>query len=290
MINWIKKMFIYLMFALSNVEKNALSQKGEDLNDNNSITQKMRVNQLADDLIQGRITEEVILLRARLYKVIEASSELENAVKPILNDNGEITGYDISVPANKKPLHKKIKGDSFDNYKVLMVINNEPITASVLDSFERIDKYGIEQENSIIVNRDIHAKFNIEKYAKKLFIREIDSETRLLEFYIPKYYDEYNRTSNLLISAIKKAMVNPRQIDLLDIKSIGFITNKDIGVKDFLEFQYLIDKFDKIVEYDGNYVIKFIGKVMVENENILEKYRNEKLDEKYNNKEFKGKL
>lgn len=290
MFKWIKKQFLYLSIALTNVEKNALGQSGNVMSDDTNITQKQRVNQLADDLIQGRITEEVTLLRARLYKIIEATDELENAVKPILNDKGELVGYDISEAPKKKSIHKKIKGDPFDSYEVLMIINNEPITASVLDSFERINKYGIKQDNSIVINRDIKPKFDLEKYSTRLFIRKIDSDKRLLEFYIPKYPDKYDRKTNLLISNIKKAKMNPRNSDILDIKSVGFITNKDVGVRDFLEFQYLIEKYDKIVEYDGNYIIKFIATPMVEGNRILEKYRSHKLDEKYKNKEFKGKL
>lgn len=285
LLKWFKRQVSYLALAMANVEKNAFGQSGDVLSDDIGTVQRHRQGTVADDLLQGRITQEVTLLRARLYKVIEAVDELENAVKPILNDKGEITGYDISESFKKKPIHRTIKGDPSDDYKVSMVINNEPITASVLDSFERIGKYGIKQDNSIVINRDILPKFQIEKYATRLFIRDIDSEHKLLEFYIPKYPDQFDRKTNLLISTIKKSILQPKNSDLLDIKSVGFITNNDIGVKDFLEFQYLIEKYDKIVEHDGNYIIKFIAKPMVEDNRILEKYKNDELEEKYKNKE-----
>ena len=289
----IRKYLLILALTIVKVEKNALGQNGELLSSSSESEQQIKQNQLAQDLIQGRVTEEVILLRARLYKVIEATGELENLIKPTLNDKGEITGYDISKSSKKKPIHKKIKGDPFNFGKILMIINNEPITVSVLDTLESIGEYGVKQENSIIINRDIRPRFELEKYTTKLFIRELDVEDtddKLLEFHIPKYSDCYNRKTNLLISDINKTKANPKNSDLIDIKSVGFITNKDIGVKDFLEFQYKINCFYGIYEFDGNFIIKFIASPMVKGENILEKYRNHKLDDKYNNKEFKGRL
>ncbi|NIQ16661.1 MAG: hypothetical protein GTO02_20425, partial [Candidatus Dadabacteria bacterium] len=56
------------------------------------------------------------------------------------------------------------------------------------------------------------------------------------------------------------------------------------GAKDFHEYQYEILGFDKIVEYGGYYIIKFKAKVVVDGDNILEKYRQEELDKKYENR------
>lgn len=280
-----------LPLAFYKIEKNILSQKQNFLSDGYNQEQSIKQNMLADDLIQGRITEEVTLLRSRLYKVIEATDELKNAAKPILNDKGEITGYNIDESPKKKTFNKKIKGDPFNEGRILMVINNATITSSVLDSFESIGGYGIKQDKPIIVNRDIRPRFEIEKYTTKLFVREIkNSDNKMLEFYIPNYPDFYDRKTFLLISNIKKAQAQPKNSDFLDIKSVGFITNNDVGIRDFLEFQYLIEDYYGIFEYGGNLIVKFIGKPMIENECVVEKYRNDKLEEKYNNKEFKGKL
>ena len=52
-----------------------------------------------------------------------------------------------------------------------------------------------------------------------------------------------------------------------------------------LEFEYSIKKFDKIVEYNEFYVIKFISESTIEAKSIIDQFRNVELDEKYNNKE-----
>lgn len=142
-------------------------------------------------------------------------------------------------------------------------------------------------EKPVIVERSIRAKFNIEDYTKKLNIRKINDTERLLEFYLSKYPDEYDRKTNLLISEIKRAIQNPRVSDILDIDKVGFVSYKTIGVKDFREFQYEVKSFDKIVEFNGHYVIKFKCDVTVNGEYLLEKFREEELDEKYKNKEVK---
>jgi hypothetical protein len=75
--------------------------------------------------------------------------------------------------------------------------------------------------------------------------------------------------------------------DFLEILGVKFISYNTIGAADFFEFEYEINKFDKIVEYDGHYVIKFIANVITNGESIYEKYREEELEERYKNKERK---
>jgi hypothetical protein len=101
------------------------------------------------------------------------------------------------------------------------------------------------------------------------------------------YPDEYDKRSKLFLSELKRAIKNPRVINMLDITAVGFTTYKAIGVKDFHEYQYKITGFDKIVEFNGHYIIKFKSEVIVNGEYLLEKYRLSELDKKYENKERK---
>jgi len=127
----------------------------------------------------------------------------------------------------------------------------------------------------------------LETFTQKLHIRKIDETNRLLEFYVSKYPSEGSPTSRLFISEIKKIIENNKNSELLNIKKVAFVSDKTIGVDDFLSFQYNILSFDKIIEFNGNYVIKFICEVEINGENIIEKYRNETLDEKYERKQKK---
>ena len=143
-------------------------------------------------------------------------------------------------------------------------------------------------EKPINITREYTPKFLIENFTKKINIRKIDNTKRLIEFYVSKYPDEYNKNSKLFIKEIEKAIkLGQRNINFLEIDEVEFVTNKTIGATDFLKYSFKILNFDKIVEFDGNYVIKFVSETLIDGENILLKYVEEELEEKYNKKEAK---
>jgi hypothetical protein len=74
---------------------------------------------------------------------------------------------------------------------------------------------------------------------------------------------------------------------MLEIKEVGFITHKTTGADDFLEYKYEITSFDKIIEFNSFYVIKFLANVVIDGNDILEQHRVVELDENYKNKKRK---
>lgn len=278
MINWIKNKIMWLSLALYNVEKNALSQKGESLSDDVGTVQRHRQGMLSDSLLHGEVTEEVKLLRHRMYKILDESSKIKAMFKK--DANGNIT-YEL---INKGLTPTRVKGDPSDTYKVELVIDNTGITDGANLTSEHPDDVII--DNPIVCTRKgITPKFKIESYSNRLYVRYIEEDLRLLEFYIPKYVDQYNRKTTFLISELKKLLAAPKYSDVLDIQSVAFITFNAIGSQDFREFIYNIIKFDKIVEYDGSYIIKFIAKVITNGDNIIDKYKHEGQEKRYANKE-----
>ncbi len=311
---WLKNQATAIAFALSSVEKNSFSQNGGNLD--NDINQEQRHNQgtLADSLINGVVTAEVEALRWRTYKVLEAANNWRTEIT-YDKDGKRISNH---VQYDNKAILSGIKQDTFDDYNLEMVVINAPINLSVIDMLDddtitftdsptvffderlkqEVTRHGEismsdistnKNERPIKIDREELPKFQIEDFTIKLHVRDISKTEKLLEFFINKYPDENNRTTRLLISDIKKAIENPRASNMLNIKEVGFITYKTIGVRDFLEYQYKITSFDKIIEFGPNYVIKFKAEVLVDGESVVEKYRNDELDTKYKNKESKKK-
>lgn len=309
--DYLKRKMVMLSLALANVEKDAFGQNGEVAS--NEVNQEQRKTQgtLADSLVNGEITQEVMALRWRTYKILESTKGL----------TAKITGYDSDgmpiVKTQKKDVKnalKKMKQDDFDSYQLEMVVDNSSIISSIddvmgnkninttlepiinkdkddnvisatLGEITSIEYFATNKgEKPIIIDRDNPPTFRIEDYTKKLHVRQINEKEKLLEFYISKYPDENNRNSRLLISEIKKIIKYNKPSSLLDFTSVLFITDNTMGVKDFLEYQFKIKSFNKIVEFNGNYIIKFIGETIINGENIVEKYIVDKLDEKYKNK------
>jgi hypothetical protein len=320
--NWVKEKAVILSIALSNVEKNAFGQNNEMLNTDINHDTRHSQGKLADSLINGEITQEVIDLRWRTYKILKATEGIIS----------EITGYDdndLPIVKTKKSDKKRglenIKIDTYDSYPLEMVVENDDITIGVKESLENvfinvqneatiksetfIDTSNFEEKEEkiaihgnitaddffasrkpqrpIIVGRTFFTKFNIENFTKKLNVRTIDNKNKLIEFYVSVYPDDYNKTSKLFLNEIKKAVKNPIASNMLEIKEVGFITHKTTGADDFLEYKYEITSFDKIIEFNSFYVIKFLAKVVIDGNDILEQHRVVELDENYKNKKRK---
>ena len=308
--NWITNQIARIMFSVSNVEKNALGQNGQTLETDINKHQRLTQGQLADSLINGEVTQEVLNLKWRTYKILKATEGVKST----------ITGYDEdglpmvkTTKINPKLGLKKVKVDSFDDYKLEMVLDNTEIAMSTTDSMsndnlsildsvlENYDDDGNlvsvshatinateimateKAERPIKINRQSPPNFFIENYTKKMNIRKINKKERLFEFYVSKYVDEYNRTTRLFQSSVKKAIEGVNQT-FLEFDSIEFVTYKTIGVQDFLLFKYNNITFDKIVEFNGFYVIKFKGEVEINGNDILDEHKVEELEKKYEQK------
>jgi hypothetical protein len=317
---WVKKNITALTISLHNVEKDLLAQRASSLSDDVKYVKKNTDGTLADNLLKGEVTQEVRNLRWRTYKIFDKMQDIKvNITNQVRDENDEsfkAEDYDNSlyqtttnVKDNKESI-KKVKLDSYDDNELELCFLNHEVTLSVLDMFdtkyineknEKIDDettslgnieggdfYSFYKNSSrILIGREGVPKFDIEKYTKKINIRTINDKTKLIEFYVSKYPDEYNKRTSLFISEIKKAMKNPIASSTIDIKSVSFISDKSIGVKDFYLFEYKNLVFDKIVDFDGHYIIKYKGDVTIDGEYIGNKYIEEGLEEKYKNKEAK---
>ena len=86
---------------------------------------------------------------------------------------------------------------------------------------------------------------------------------------------------------IKKTIENPRTSTIIDIDSVSFTTYKDTGIADSRYFEFNIESYDKIIEFDGSYVIKFKGEPITWGESVIEQFRQTELDAKYDTVERK---
>tara|TARA_R110000796_G_scaffold11198_7_gene37415 strand:- start:11009 stop:11956 length:948 start_codon:yes stop_codon:yes gene_type:complete len=313
--DWLKRKMAILSLAMARVESSSLKQTSDALGSEGALEQSYHTGMLADALLRGEITMEVKELRWRLYKVLSAANGVKSKIVGYDEDNLPIVE---SFKRDSRRELDKVKLDPYDSYNVEMVTYNDDITKSTAEAFdlhgydaEPGEAFGVigstvvedsntlgkikfndmmdafKSKKSIYIRREYKPKFELEKYCKKLIVRNIDGDTKLLEFYVSIYPDEYDRRSRLLLSEIKKCMKNPRISDIIEFEKVGFITDKVLGADDGLEFEYKIEKHDKIVEFGGFYVLKFIAKPIVNGDNVYEKYKLDELEFRYENKEAK---
>lgn len=301
---WFRDNLTAIALSLSSVEKSVLSQKTDTFSDGIDSEERHQDDSLANALIRGEINQEVKDLRWRTYKVLKASEKLSLEFS-YRDSDGDVY---YNTKTSDFSLIRKVKLDTYDDYPLEIIVRNEKITISKLDAIndslelhEEIIKnvdnsvthgeisakqYFIDNkpERQIKILRPSLSKFNIEDYTIKLNIRTITETEKLLEFYVSKYFDEYNRTSRLFISEIKKAIINPRSVNILDLTNVMFVSNNTFGTYDFKLYTYNIISFDKIIEFDGHYVIKFKANVDINGEDILNDFIEEGLEKKYENK------
>lgn len=310
---WFRNQVAAITFAVSNVEKNVLNQEGKNLDENIGLEKRHTQGTLADALVHGELTQEVKNLRWRMYKVLQASEKINVKITGGLEK--ETGDYDADIAAeglledvkiettyesvDQRKLLAKVKLDNVDTYELEMVVDNSEIGngfGDYLDNIKLVDNVVNGKEyharnktdKPVKVVREFMPKFQLEDYTKKLNIRKINDDKRLIEFYVSKYPDEYNPNSVHFVREIKRVIENgPRHHNFLEIKEVGFVTNKTLGVSDFLCYGYGNISFDKIVDFDGYYVIKFIADVVINGTNLLEDFVEHELEEKYKNKEAK---
>jgi hypothetical protein len=310
---WLKNRLAAIGIAFSNVEKNIINQGAKSLDE--IVNQDRRYMQgiLVDSLLHGEVTQEVKNLRWRTYKVLKASDGMFLEYE-YTDENGNVI-YKTKKFDNKSAL-RNVKLDSFDDYELEMVFNNDEITISVDEAIsDNIKEYEKPVNNTdengqsvtshgeitnieyfatnktqapINITRAHAPRFFIENFTKRINVRKINDTERLLEFYVSKYSDTYNKNSKIFIKEIEKVIKSgPRNFNFLEFDEVEFITNKTIGAPDFLHYSYKILNFNKIIEFDGNYVIKFNSEILIDGEDILNEYIEKELDKKYNNKEAK---
>ena len=280
---WIKNQIMALSMALSSVEKNALSQDGQRLSDDTKMVQRHTQGMLMDSLIQGEVTEEVKLLKARLYKVTEATNKIQ--VSEVSYDKDGNPVYSIKIKDHKRVLDK-LNLDPEDSFKANMVIINTPDTLSIA---EGLGDARTTPPLPIKVKREFHTKFSIEKYVTKLVVRHVTDEDKLLEFYIPiatKQFDVNSKLFKKYFNSQKSLFIGS---DLFAINNVEFVTTlKDIGVDDGFLYNFKLHGVDKIIEFDGYYVVKYFA-TLDNVEDVKDYFVHKELDEKYANKEKRKK-
>lgn len=322
MSNWIKRKMALLAFALSKAETSALKQQEDVLGNTQGTMQTHNQGSILDALKKGELTLPVKELRWRLYKILQESKTVSAKIVGYDDDGLPIVE---TYKLDDYQLEKVIKDDA-DPYPVELVVKNEVLTTSNADIFDNFDSdktntskpevkdkvtfdlVGTETDElkfthgevsfdemmstfkdnkTILIDRKYKPKFDIEDYLQKIIVRAISKDEKLLEFYVSKYPDEYNRKSRLFISEIKRLEINPRHCDFIEFDKVSFVTNKTLGAGDGLEYEYEITKYDKMVEFNGSYVIKFKAKEIINGANVFEKYKLDELEERYKNKEAK---
>jgi hypothetical protein len=235
----------------------------------------------------------------RLAKIRKEPSDEYELIMVVDNTNvsaSVISSLNLDIDEYDKPIDSKTtniinkdvapKGFTIDVDDEINNASNIELGDDEIKTIGEVKDNKVELNLPISIIREHTPKFKLENYTKKLHVKKINDKEFLLEFFISKYPEQFDKKNHFFLSDIKKLLINPKQYNsTVDFNTVHFITNNTVGVPDFLEFEYHKIKFDKIVEFNEFYVLKFTSEVKIEANSIIEKFKHAELDEKYNNKE-----
>lgn len=276
------KIFFTLLFnGLKNANDIAFTgNKDTNIGTGSSIEQQKEVQNVYKDMLKGELTQEVIELRHEMYFAERASKKYK------------YTGNGRAVKQNNINEYKG-KLEESDGLEVSLVQENKEDPGSLMDfgiynmgvdvSYEKkVDEQlrNIRQRKfTIHIVRDFIPRFNLENYTSKIVLKPLNENETMFDIYISKYVKQFDNIHKLFLKQIEQIYIGDTRNDILDFKTLDFITYKAYGADDLLEFEFKDIQFENIIKFDEFYVLRFIGR------NV--KYGNDLLNDIYDERTAK---
>lgn len=230
------------------------------------------------DILEERVTQEVEELRYASYVVANESKKYKYV------GNGKVKKKKQTQLSEK---HGQI--EESDKLPIILIQDNNVICEDVLTVLNEVDNKDNKKlfhDYNIKIKRDLFPRFLIESYVKKIVLKESDGNY-VIDLYCSKYPRQFNeKKDRAFISEIKKIKDKKvRNSDIFDFQELSFTTLNAWGIDDWFHFSFVDFEFYDIIEFDGNYVIRFGCQSNVFMENLVDKVFSETAEKKYQNKE-----
>lgn len=246
------------------------------------------------DMLENKVTKEVEEVRDKMYRVYREADKYkfdENTMtlveEEIINEKGEKE----TILTFKGELKKKTKEDYM---KHAPVFEKKGFSLRLIQDVKHFNKtssfvdyvpMGIyDYDTNLTIERDFVPRFEIEKFAKRIVVRNNDSDEKRAEvdIYVPSEASQFGKIDAILIANLHR-MMNEKNYrsDITDFKSISWYTDHAWNCEDMFEFVYDDIHLTDINIYDGSFVLTFDCNIVKNGEDIVKKYRTDELDEKY---------
>lgn len=284
--NKIKFFFINLTFATKNTETQIFTQGGVDSTNGGTVIGQdvtQGTHALSKALLKGELTEEVKQLRYRTYKVDREAKKYKYFAPTLALKKKE--GKD----------NKFVSYDKSDGLDVITIQYNYALSEDVLDAINQIDNggRGDKTKYKFEIQRNFVPRFRIEEFLKKVVVKRFDDTHAILDFYFSKYPERFFNNSNdisfrskAFINEIKR-ISNGGKSDITEMEQMRFVTSHAYKQEDLIEFVFRNIWFREVVEFDGDYILRFKASIEHDGYDLTASYYNKTMDEKYKNNEKK---
>lgn len=283
----IELFFMNFMLATRNTEKQILTQGGVDsVSGNVNIGQDVNqgTHALSRALLRGELTEEVKQLRYRTYKVDREAKKYKYYAPTLALKKKE--GKD----------NKFVSYDKSDGLEVITIQYNSAVGEDVKDAINQIENGGRGGETKYIfqIERNFRPRFRLEEFLKKVVVKRFDETHAILDFYFSKYPERFFNNSNdksfrskAFIHEIESIRDKHLKSDILDMEKMRFVTHHAYKKDDLIEYVFRNLWFKEVVEFDGDYILRFNASIEHDGIDLTAAYYNKEMDEKYKKHEKK---
>lgn len=275
----LKYLWFGFILGMKRAEDETLHQVNNELDSGTTINQGIHENSVAKALLRGELTQEVIDLRYRTYAVAKEAGHY-NYFSPTLAKKKD--GND----------NKFIHIENKDEREVVTVQENKIAVETVTDSLFRIGADGKfvnrQNEYNIQFKRDNQPRFKLEDFTKKVVVKKGDDEwSAIIDVYVSKYPNSQDMKTKPFIKEVERIIDTGCRTDIFDILTISFETYKAYKLDDMIRFEFGDLRISEIIEFDGDYVIRFVSSIIDGGTDMTKEFYSERMAKKYENKEKK---
>lgn len=270
----LKYLWLGFILGMKKTEDETLHASGIDLENGSTVNQKVSEHSVAKALLRGELTQEVIDLRYRTYEVARESTHY--------------TYFSPTLTKKKKPTDSKfVAVENADNREIVTIQENKLDVETVTDSLLRINEDDLKFEDkektyNINIVRDSAVRFKIEQFMKKVVVKKGDDEfSAILDIYVSKYPDDKVFISKPFIKEIERIINSGLRSDIVDFNRLSFETYKAYKLDDMIRFEFGDIRFQKAFEYDGDYVLRFVSKIIDGGTDLTKEFYSERMAKKY---------
>lgn len=247
--------------------------------DGSGVEHTQESKNVFQNLLRGELTQEVIEMRYEMYQTERESKKFA------YNGNG------TAVRKENEAYQRLIENS--DNDEIYVVQDNKETNGS-LDEFgiyTHEDNISIaeksrgdlrlkeKREYIFNIKRNFFPQYRIEEFTKKIVLKKREEKV-IVDLYISMYNEQFNKRQNMFLVQIKKIINGDTRSDIINFDNLNFISFNAYGTDDLKFYEIGRLKFDKIILFDGNYILRFIGDFLVDGEDLTDEFYDEIAAEK----------
>ena len=231
--------FNSLFMGLKGGDK-VITQTANFGSDNTSIVQENKVDSVFQDMIDEKETQRAVEMRDAYYRVLREADKYEVTINGRFEDEdgNEIEDSNITATAVKrnKTLLKRIDVYNPENLKIEVIQDIKLIPKQSNFAFGLEELTSSEHDlyiPSVIIERDFIPRFEIERYANKIVVREIGSGKYYLDIYSTIYASQFGEVDALFIAELNRLREQDiKRSDTTSFLTLKFVSDKAFGVED----------------------------------------------------------